>query len=276
MDGQHRFRHHRAVHPVREPDRDVDHAPVAGLALDLPGLDQAEAAGGLLAAGLDVGHDPGAGEPLEGVAQAPVGIAGGLAVGGDQEVIGLQVQERGGLLARVHLRDQLRDAIDHHVLVVDRRQPLHRGRDLDAGAVVLVGQDPPVGPGREREDRVLHRSHVVFRDRIQHIADEEIRGRMALGQERPALGRARCRLLRSCGCRLRHGCSPPPAARTRAGRFRGFINAEATFVVSFTQGGFSWFRIQTVVVPESRDRGSGVAASWFWSRERVESAQFSK
>ena len=72
---QHRLRHHRAVHPVRERHRDVDHPAAPGLAQDLPGVDQPEAARALDPAGGDVGDDPRARQPLQRLAQPPVAVA---------------------------------------------------------------------------------------------------------------------------------------------------------------------------------------------------------
>ena len=72
---QHRLRHHRAVHPVRERHRDVDHPPAPGLAQDLPGVDQPEAARALDPAGGDVGDDPRPRQPLQRLAQPPVAVA---------------------------------------------------------------------------------------------------------------------------------------------------------------------------------------------------------
>src|SRR3546814_13521171 len=76
--------------------------------------------------------------------------------GGDEHVIGLQAHRAARLLALVHLRDELRNAVDQYVLVVDRRQPLARGDNLDDVAVMLVAPRPVVGLGRERKHRMLH------------------------------------------------------------------------------------------------------------------------
>ena len=95
----------------------------------------------------------------------------------------LQVQRRRDLPPGVQRRHQLADAEDQHVLVVDRRQPLHRGRHLDRRRPVRVAQDPPVRPGRQREQRMLHRRHVVLRDRPGQVADEEARRCLREGRE---------------------------------------------------------------------------------------------
>ncbi len=98
----------------------------------------------------------------------------------------LEVQGLAGRLACVHLRDELADAIDQHVLVMDRGQTLDRRRDLNMRGLVLIGQHAPVGPGAKREDRMLHRGHVILGDGVEHVTDEEIRRRVAVGQERGA------------------------------------------------------------------------------------------
>src|SRR3546814_3315387 len=83
-----------------------------------------------------------------------IAFAAGLPVGGDEHVIGLQAHRAARLLALVHLRDELRNAVDQYVLVVDRRQPLARGDNLDYVAVMLVAPRPVVGLGRERKHRM--------------------------------------------------------------------------------------------------------------------------
>ena len=163
-------------------------------------------------------------------------------------------------LARIHLRDQLADAVDHHVLVVDRRQPLHRGGDLHRRALVRVGQDAPVGPRREREDRVLHRGHVVLGDRVEHVADEEIRRRMAVGQQRRARGGGRGRAGGIGALGMARGSSAPLRGFGIAGaRFVVSMTLRPCFVVSFTSSGF-------IVVSDSLQRGSGIAPTWFRSQ----------
>src|SRR3546814_14672586 len=73
----------------------------------------------------------------EGFGHQSIAFAAGLPVGGDEHVIGLQAHRAARLLALVHLRDELRNAVDQYVLVVDRRQPLARGDNLDDVAVML-------------------------------------------------------------------------------------------------------------------------------------------
>ncbi len=104
----------------------------------------------------------------------------------------LQVQRRRHLPPGVQRRHQLADAEDQHVLVVDRGEPLHRRRHLDRRRPVRIAQDPPVRPGRQREQRMLHRRHVVLRDRPGQVADEEARRCLREGREglAPRGGRA--------------------------------------------------------------------------------------
>src|SRR3546814_17855938 len=79
----------------------------------------------------------------------------------------LQVARREGQgaarpLALVHLPDELGDAVDQNILVVDRRQPFDAGDDFVLVAVMLVAEHAPIGFGRERENRTLHRGHVIL------------------------------------------------------------------------------------------------------------------
>ena len=62
-------------------------------------------------------------------------------------------------------------------------RPKRAGHDGDFHAVMLVFADMDVGLGGEREDRMLHRSHVILGDGVRHVADEEILDRVAVRQE---------------------------------------------------------------------------------------------
>jgi hypothetical protein len=81
---------------------------------------------------------------------------------------------RGGGLPLVHLGDQLADAVDEDVLVVDRRQALDAGHYFQPAVAVLIAPDVGVRLFGEREEGVLHRRHVVFQHRVGHVADEQI------------------------------------------------------------------------------------------------------
>ena len=243
--GQHRFRQHRAEQPVRQRHRHRDHPPAARPAHDLPAVDQAEAAGGLDAAGGEVGGDAGAGQPLEGIAQPGIPVAAGVAVGGDQQVVRLELQCARHLAPGIERRHQLADAVDQDVLVVDRGAPPHRGRDLDLGAVVGIIQHPPVGPGREREDRVLHGAQIVLGRGIENVAREQIGGRMTVGQKPSAGGVCRC------AHRALVPALPPIFARAR---FRGFSDTHPIFIHS---------------PRPARQRGIRVANAWDQSHLNV-------
>ena len=93
---------------------------------------------------------------------------------------------RCGSSAGVHLGDELADAVNQDVLVVDRGQAQGAGDDRDFHAVMLVFADSEVGLGGQREDGMLHRSHVVLGDGVGDVADEEILDRVAIRQERGA------------------------------------------------------------------------------------------
>ena len=65
---------------------------------------------------------------------------------------------------------------------MDGRQPFDRGDDLDTGLAVLIAQNPQIGSGGQRKNRVFHRGHIVFWHRIEQVADEEIPLGLALWQ----------------------------------------------------------------------------------------------
>ena len=230
---QHRFCQHRPVQPVAERHRHADHAAAAGAAHDLPAFDQAKAAGGLGGAGDDIGGDAGAGQPLEGLAQPAIGIAAGLAIGRHQQVMRLQLQRAADLAPGIQRRHQLADAEDQDVLVMDGGQPLDAGRHLHAHPVVAIAQDPPVGPRRQREQRMFHAGQVVLGQRIENIAEEKIALAVPVGQQ-PVGAASQC---------LSHGRS-----------------ARLVFVVSVTPS----LKLSTRANnggSESRHRGSGVTLS---------------
>jgi antirestriction protein ArdC len=65
-----------------------------------------------------------------------------------------------------------------------RRQASNAWRHRDLDAVLLIVADILVRFGREGENRMFHGPHVIFRDRIHHVADEEILDRMPIRQKR--------------------------------------------------------------------------------------------
>src|SRR3546814_1184000 len=95
-----------------------------------------------------------------------------------------EVQGAARPLALVHLPDELGDAVDQNILVVDRRQPFDAGDDFELVAVMLVAEHAPIGLGRERENRMLHRGHVILGDGVENIANEQIGIGIANRQQR--------------------------------------------------------------------------------------------
>ena len=227
---QDRFRQHRAIKPVRQRDRHLHHAPALGAAQDLPAFDQAEAGCRLQPAGCDVGGDARARQPLERLAQPPVAVAGGFAVGRHQQVMGLQRQRARHRAACVQGRHQLADAVDQDVLVEQRGEPAHRRRHGDLHPAAGIGQHPQVGARGQAEQRVFHAGHVILGQRIEDVADKEIGRGVPVGQQpRPP-----------CRQRLRHALP-----------FRGFVDGKV---------------IHRRPPRPSPHRGSGVGASGLQSR----------
>ena len=185
-DRQNLMRADRVEDPVRQLDLDLLHAPLAGLADDAGALDQAEGLEDLLAAGGDVRRDPRPGQPLHRGLEEVVAAARGHPVGGPQQVRGLEADHLADLAAVVQRADQLADAEDQDVAVVDGRDAVAGGLDVDRQAVVLVAARAQVGLGREREDRMLHRAHVGLGRGVDDVADEEVTLRVSVGKKRTA------------------------------------------------------------------------------------------
>lgn len=100
----------------------------------------------------------------------------------------MQAHHTADRLASVHFRDELRDAVNQHILVVDRGQANTRGNNFDDRVPMLIAARRAVGLRRKRINRVLHRRHVILRHRIEDIADKESLGRMAHGKQRLTRG----------------------------------------------------------------------------------------
>ena len=145
VEGEHLAAEDGVEHPIGQVDADFRHSAGFGVAEDVPAVDQPEARGVLLAAGLDVGADAGAAQAVEGGDELLVAAAVVVSVGGHQQVEGLDVKRAVRLLAGVHLGDELADAVDEDVLVVDRRQAERAGDDRDFDAVMLVFADARSG-----------------------------------------------------------------------------------------------------------------------------------
>lgn len=132
------------VHPLGQRNRDADHPSAIRLPDDLPAVDQAETSCDFFVSGLNIGGDRCAAQAFKGFLETTIAVAAGLAVGGDQEVKGLDVQRARGCRAIVHAGDQLADAVDQDVLIVNGRQALHARRDFDLGVAVCVLEHPRV------------------------------------------------------------------------------------------------------------------------------------
>ena len=135
-------------------------------------------------AGGDVGGDSGAAQPLQRCLELGISRPGGVSVRGDQEVIGFEADGLGEVPPLVQPRHNLADAVDQHIPVVNGRQPIGGGFDLDVVRAALVAADAVIGLGGQGEDGVRHRGHVALRCGVEQVADEEVRCRMTLRQQR--------------------------------------------------------------------------------------------
>ena len=172
--------------PIRQADLNLRHALGFGIPDHLPAVDQAETLLDGLLIRPYVGFNAGAAQAVERGLQLFVAAAVGVAVRRHQQIVGFQVQRFMQLGASIQFRQKLTDAVDQNVLVVNRGQPEDARRDRDFHAVMFVFLDAAVGLGREREDRMLHRAHVVLGNRVRNVADEEILDRMAIRKKRGA------------------------------------------------------------------------------------------
>ena len=134
-----------------------------------------------------IGGDPGAGQPLKRLAQTGIAAAAGFAVGGQHQIMRGQPQLTPDGTACIDRRHQLTDAIDQDVFVKQRGQPAHRRHHSDLHPVVGIVQNAPVGARGQREQRMLHRGHVILGQCIKNIADKKIAAMPVGGQ--PALPR---------------------------------------------------------------------------------------
>lgn len=149
-----------------------------------PAINQAKTFGNFLSIGLDVGFDARAAQTIKCRHQLLIATTIGLAIGGFEQIISFEMERTLWCVACIHLGDQLADAVDENVFIVDGCQPSGTGGDGNADIIVMVLADARIGLGRERKDRMLHRPHVIFWDRVRHIADEEIVDWITVGQQR--------------------------------------------------------------------------------------------
>ena len=137
-------------------------------------VDQTKARGHLNPAGGQVGGDAGACETFKRLAQAGIAVAACVAPCGQQQVMGGEGQLARNRAACVHGGHQLADAIDHDVLVMDRGPPPHRRGHGDFNTIVGVMTDRAIGTGRERKQRMLHRSQIGLGACVKQIANEKV------------------------------------------------------------------------------------------------------
>ncbi|KXV35868.1 hypothetical protein AD939_01185 [Gluconobacter oxydans] len=78
------------------------------------------------------------------------------------------------LLTLIHFRDQLRNAIDKDILVMDRREPFDARNDLNCIAIVLVSENASIRFSGKRENWMFHRGHIIFGDGIKDITNKKI------------------------------------------------------------------------------------------------------
>ena len=184
VEGQHGMIAYRVENPVRDRQLDPQQAPVeAVLAPHRTLVHQAEVGVLLLVTVGDVGADPGACQAVYGLAHGAVVASRGAPVGENQHVMGVDADAPVDLLALVQFRHDLGNGVDQDVLVVDRRQALVGGDDLQPVAVVLVAPDVHLGLFREGIEGVFHLRHDVLEYRIGHVADKQIALRMLVRQE---------------------------------------------------------------------------------------------
>ena len=108
-------------------------------------IDQSEDFDLFLIAGAYVGADRGSTQTLKGFDKGLVVFATCAAIGEDQKLMGIDTDARVDLFASVQLRHQLRDCVDQQILVVDRCEALHRGRDLEPVIAVAILADRGAG-----------------------------------------------------------------------------------------------------------------------------------
>ena len=84
----------------------------------------------------------------------------------------------------LHLGDKLADNENQNVLVMDRCQTIAAGDDLKRIAVMLIAQMPHILLCGQGKNGVLHTGHIVFRNGVQNVADEQIIVRVAIRQQR--------------------------------------------------------------------------------------------
>src|SRR5437763_1720813 len=97
--------------------------------------------------------------------------------------MGVEVQRLSHRLAGILLSHELRNTINQNVFVMDGCESPDTWRNLDHDIAVFIAQYPRVRLSGEREDRMLHACHVILRNGIEHVADEQVVIGVALREE---------------------------------------------------------------------------------------------
>jgi len=140
-----------------------------------PGLD--------FGAGPDVGDDRRTPQADQRILEALVGRRRRAPVGPDHHLMGGKLDRGTDIDAAVEVMNQLGNAVEQDVLVEDRGQPLARWHHPKTLTRMLVFKLAHVRTRREREDRMLHRGHVVLGGSLSHIEDEEATIGVAVRQQ---------------------------------------------------------------------------------------------
>ena len=110
------------VDPIGQVDAHFGHAPGIRMAHNIPAINQPKSARALNAPGLDVGFNARPAQAFERGDQLLIAAPVDVPVGRNQQVMGLDVQRSTGGHAGLHFGDQLADAVDQNILVMNRRQ----------------------------------------------------------------------------------------------------------------------------------------------------------
>ena len=184
MQGQNFFAEHGIEYPVRQVDAKLGHAVGVAASDDLPAVDETETFACAFIVCLDVGFNASAAESVEGCFKLFVAPSVCPAIGSDQQIVGFEMQALAWFASGIHFGDQLADAINENIFVVDGRQAQGTRGNGNRRAVVFVYADTRIRLGRQAVDRMLHGAHVVFQARFGDIADKEIVDRIAIRQKR--------------------------------------------------------------------------------------------
>ena len=110
------------VDPIGQVDAHFGHAPGIRMAHDIPAINQPKSARAFNAPGLDVGFNARPAQAFERGDQLLIAAPVDVPVGRNQQVMRLDVQRSTGWHAGLHFGDQLADAVDQNILVMNGRQ----------------------------------------------------------------------------------------------------------------------------------------------------------